>query len=434
MGAGLGVKGPALSHLPLEALALIDGIVQLGEGVAELGGVDEILKPFGKSGIVRLALGKGADLHGVIVDEGGLDQLLLHEGVKELGQDGAPGGDLGQLNIVGFGAGDGVFVGLPVPEVHAGIFLYRIDHGQPFPVSQIDLMALIRHHQTAADLLGHLLHHLFHQVHHAVEIGIGLVDLDGGELRIVLGVHSLIAEDAANLVNALHTAHDQAFQIKLRLDAQDHIHVQRVVVRIEGLGGGADLKGRQNRSIDLQETAAVKKSTQLPQNAAALDEGLLHLGIDDQVHVALTIAELPVRHAVKLFGQGPERLGQQHHTFDMHGDLLRLRLEHVAGDADDIADIILAEILEFLLADRIGPGIELDLALVVLNMAENGLPHAALGHHPPHNGDGLALKGVIVFLDLAGISRALKAGLAEGIPSLLPKPAELIPAHLQNLA
>ena len=35
-----------------------------------------------KRQIIRLALGQRADLHGVIVDEGGLDQLVLHKGVE----------------------------------------------------------------------------------------------------------------------------------------------------------------------------------------------------------------------------------------------------------------------------------------------------------------------------------------------------------------
>ena len=40
--------------------------------------VNEILEALGEGGIIRLALGQRADLHGVIVDEGGLDQLVLH--------------------------------------------------------------------------------------------------------------------------------------------------------------------------------------------------------------------------------------------------------------------------------------------------------------------------------------------------------------------
>ena len=49
---------------------------------------------------------------------------------------------------------------------------------------------------------------ILEQVHHVVEVGIGLVELDGGELRVVFGVHALVAEDPANLIHPVHAAHD----------------------------------------------------------------------------------------------------------------------------------------------------------------------------------------------------------------------------------
>ena len=41
-------------------------------------GTGKTVPPMGEGGIVRLALCQRADLHGVVVDEGGLDQLVLH--------------------------------------------------------------------------------------------------------------------------------------------------------------------------------------------------------------------------------------------------------------------------------------------------------------------------------------------------------------------
>ena len=87
----LGLQRLALGHLTLEAALLVDGVVQLAEGVAVLGAVDEILEALGEGGIIRLALCQRADLDGIIVDEGGLDELVLDEGVEELGQDGTLG-------------------------------------------------------------------------------------------------------------------------------------------------------------------------------------------------------------------------------------------------------------------------------------------------------------------------------------------------------
>ena len=85
LSLAIGLNGLALGDLTLKAALLVDGVVQLTEGVAVLGAVDEVLKALGKGGIIRLALGQRADLDRVIIDEGGLDQLVLDKGVEELG-------------------------------------------------------------------------------------------------------------------------------------------------------------------------------------------------------------------------------------------------------------------------------------------------------------------------------------------------------------
>ena len=232
-GLAFGLDGLALGDLTLKAALLVDGVVQLAEGVAVLGAVDEILKALGESRIVRLALGQRADLDRIIIDEGWLDQLVLNKGIEELGQNGTLGGNLGQLHMMLLGRGNCILVGLPIVEVHAGILLDSLDHGQSLPVTYIDLLALIGNDHAAADLEGQALVQLLHQIHHTVEIGKGLIQLDAGELGVVLGVHALVAEDAAHLVHAVHAAHDQALEIQLGLDAQHHVHVQAVVMGIE---------------------------------------------------------------------------------------------------------------------------------------------------------------------------------------------------------
>ena len=83
-GVAIRLGGALGSYLALKALALIDRVVQLREGVAELGGVDEILKTLGEGGLARLALGKRAVLHGVIVNKGGLNEVFLYVSVKQL--------------------------------------------------------------------------------------------------------------------------------------------------------------------------------------------------------------------------------------------------------------------------------------------------------------------------------------------------------------
>lgn len=123
LGLAVRLNGLALSDLALEAGLLVDGVVQLAECVAVLGAVDEILKALGEGRVGGLAFGQRADLDGVVIDEGGLDELILDKGVEELGQDCALCRDLGQLYMMLLGGSDGILVGFPVVEVNAGILL-----------------------------------------------------------------------------------------------------------------------------------------------------------------------------------------------------------------------------------------------------------------------------------------------------------------------
>lgn len=88
---GLVVAVGALFGLGLEALILVDGVVELGEGVAHLAAADEHLISLGKLRLAGAALGQGTHLHRVHGDKGRLDQRLLHLLVEGLIQGVAPG-------------------------------------------------------------------------------------------------------------------------------------------------------------------------------------------------------------------------------------------------------------------------------------------------------------------------------------------------------
>ncbi len=66
-----------------EALALVDGIVELGVGVAHLPAVDVELEALDLGRIVGLFLGQRADLDRMVHNEGGLDHLVFAELVEE---------------------------------------------------------------------------------------------------------------------------------------------------------------------------------------------------------------------------------------------------------------------------------------------------------------------------------------------------------------
>ncbi len=72
-GHGLFVAAFFLLDLLLEAVVLVDGVVELGEGVADLEAADVELEALDPVGLVGLDLGEWGDGQGEVVDDGGLD-------------------------------------------------------------------------------------------------------------------------------------------------------------------------------------------------------------------------------------------------------------------------------------------------------------------------------------------------------------------------
>ena len=117
----------------------------------------------------------------------------------------------------------------------------------------------------------------------------------------------------------------------------------------------------------------------------------------------------------------------------MDGDLPRLGLERIAAHADNVADVILAEIGKLLLGHSVLADVELDLAAVILNVAENGLAHAALGHDAAGGLQRFAVIGVKIVLDVGRIGAARKARLREGVAPGVLQRLELVAADLKDL-
>jgi hypothetical protein len=71
---------------------------------------------------------------------------------------------------------------------------------------------------------------------------------------------AFVAVAAVDLEHALETADQQALEVQLGRDAQEHFLVQRVVVGLEGLGVGAARNGVQHGRLDFQEVVGTMKS------------------------------------------------------------------------------------------------------------------------------------------------------------------------------
>ena len=91
-------------------------------------------------------------------------------------------------------------------------------------------------------------------------VGVGLVELHEGELGVVAGVKALIAENAADLIDALETADDQALEVELQGNAELEVLVESVEMGLEGAGCCAAGVGDQHGSLDFHEIALCKEA------------------------------------------------------------------------------------------------------------------------------------------------------------------------------
>ena len=93
------------------------------------------------------------------------------------------------------------------------------------------------------------------QVRDLLEIGIGPVGFEHGELRIVLSRDAFVAEVAVQLEDLVETADEQTLQIKFRRDAQIKIEPERLVMGAERFRRRAARDGLQHRRLHFQKSA-----------------------------------------------------------------------------------------------------------------------------------------------------------------------------------
>ena len=82
-----------------------------------------------------------------------------------------------------------------------------------------------------------------------------------------------------------------------------------------------------------------RKRADAASDPAARAEDAAHVRVDDQVDVALAVAQLDVLEAVPLLGQRAERLGEQPELGRRERELAGPRPERLPADADDVAEV-----------------------------------------------------------------------------------------------
>ena len=220
-------------------------------------------------------------------------------------------------------------------------FRKRVVEAEALPVAgrEVDFLALICHHRGAAGRHGQMGEELLREVHEIFKRGIGPVEFTHGEFRIVAGVDAFVAENTADFVHAFHAADDEALEMELKGDAHVEVDIEGVVVGDERTRVGTAGDGVQHWGFDFEEGVAVEVAADGGDDFGAHDEGVLHVGIHDEVHVALAIAELGVGESVEFLWQWAHGFAEVVVFVDFDGELAAIGDEDDAGDADDVADV-----------------------------------------------------------------------------------------------
>ncbi|EXI72116.1 MAG: hypothetical protein AW07_03392 [Candidatus Accumulibacter sp. SK-11] len=310
-------------------------------------------------------------------------------------------------------------------DAEAGVALAdRLDDRQAGEgTREIERAALVFEDLAAERLARALAQQPFGEVHQLPVLRVRLVELHHRELGVVARADALVAEVAVDLENPLQATDDQPLEIELGRDAQEEIHVERVVVRPERSRRRAAGNRVHHRRFHLEEAMLHHVAADRLHDAAAHGEGEARLFAGDQVDVAHAVLLFLVGEAVELLRQRPQRLCQQANRRAADGQFAGARAKQRADDADDVTHVPALERRVGLLADVVTADVGLDAAGEILQRDERRLAHHPLEHDAA--GDAhldrrlcqlLAALAVVELVDLAGgvLAREIvRVGLAE---------------------
>ena len=274
-------------------------------------------------------------------------------------------------------------------------------------------MITVLHLRRAVDGNTDCLQEFLREAHHPVVILILNIEFHTGELRIVVFVHTLVAEVLADLVDTLKATDDESLEVELCSDTHVHIDVQGIEMGDERTGAGTTGDRLQNRRLHLRISGLVEEVTHRTQHGGTLEERVLDAIVDDEVDITLTgaqlgIVELIIGHAILVFhdGQRFEALAEEFQALGMDTHLSGLCLKNEAFDADKVTDVkefledLIIEVLVLVGTDIITGDIDLNTALGVLELNEAGLTHDTTCHHTAGDDDFAFLALFVFCLDI----------------------------------
>src|SRR5438094_9703707 len=115
--------------------------------------------------------------------------------------------------------------------------------------------------------------------------------------------------------------------------------MQGTVVVNERRREGPTSQALHHRRVDLKKVVCDKAVTDQLDQLGALTEGVAHLGVDEQVKVALAVADFDILQAVPFLRQGAQRFTQQAQGRGLDRELACAGAEEGAFDAYEVANI-----------------------------------------------------------------------------------------------
>jgi hypothetical protein len=204
---------------------------------------------------------------------------------------------------------------------------------------QRDLMVAERHLGAADGVLRGGGDHLFGHPHQRLIVRVRLVELQHREFGVVLGRNAFVPEVPVDLEHLLEAADGQALQVELRRDPEDRGHVERVVMGDERSCDRAAGNRLHHRRLDLEIAARRHELADGGDDLAACLEHPSRLRVDDEIEIALPVADLDVGEPVPLLRQRQQALRQKMQARGPDRELVGLGSEQPSFDADPVAKI-----------------------------------------------------------------------------------------------
>ena len=144
------------------------------------------------------------------------------------------------------------------------------------------------------DCLGQFAKEIFRGFHHPVVVFVGDIQFQHSEFWIVRSIHSFIPEVSAELIHAFESAYDEPLEIQFVRNAEIERRVQCVVMRHEWSSCRATWDALEYRSVHLHPPSGVEDITDFTNHRRSCNECVFHVWIDDEIHVALPVAQFGV--------------------------------------------------------------------------------------------------------------------------------------------